>query len=234
MASDRRSNTPATGHAAEPVEAVVFDLDGLLLDSETIWEEVRRQFVAENGGQWHADTQSKLMGMSTKEWAAYLHEDLRVEMPPESIVTAVVGEMEDSYERRLPLIDGAPAAVKLLAARWPLGIASSSPRRLVDFVLECAHLSESFTVTVSSDEVDRGKPAPDVYIEAARRLGVPPNRCAAVEDSGNGLRSAAAARMRVVAIPNRHYAPSTDAVTLASIVLANLHELTVECVESLR
>jgi HAD superfamily hydrolase (TIGR01509 family) len=142
--------------------------------------------------------------------------------------------MEDSYERRLPLIDGAPAAVKLLAARWPLGIASSSPRRLVDFVLECAHLSESFTVTVSSDEVDRGKPAPDVYIEAARRLGVPPNRCAAVEDSGNGLRSAAAARMRVVAIPNRHYAPSTDAVTLASIVLANLHELTVECVESLR
>jgi HAD superfamily hydrolase (TIGR01509 family) len=127
---------------------------------------------------------------------------------------------------RLPLLPGAVEAVRRLAARWPLALASSANRPIIDLVVERAGLGEAFTVTVSSEEVARGKPAPDVYLEAARRLGADPRRCAAVEDSANGLRSAAAAGMRVVAVPNRRYPPAPELVGTADLVLADLRELT--------
>jgi HAD superfamily hydrolase (TIGR01509 family) len=208
------------------IEAVVFDLDGVLLDSEQVWDEVREQLVKERGGRWHERAQTEMMGMSSSEWSRYMHNELGVPDPPEEISADVVRRLEEIYRKRLPLIDGANEAVERLAARWPLGLASSSNREVIDLVLDLSGLARFFRVTVSSEEVPRGKPAPDVYLEAARSLGVPPERCAAVEDSHNGIRSAKAAGMRVIAIPNQHYPPGEEALSLADVRLSSLAELT--------
>ena len=211
-----------------PVEAVVFDLDGVLIQTEEGWDEVREQYVRERGGRYDAEAQRAMMGMSSTEWSRFLHDELGVPDEPEAISAEVVRRMEARYRERLPLIDGAVEAVRRLAARWPLGLASSSNRPLIDAVLELAGLAEYFRATVSSEEVARGKPAPDVYLETARRLGVAPDRCAAIEDSHSGIRSAKAAGMRVLAIPNPSFPPGEDALSLADDVLGSLAELTVE------
>ena len=208
------------------IEAVVFDLDGVLLDSEQVWDEVREELVKERGGRWHDRAQTEMMGMSSIEWSRYMHDELGVPDPPREISPDVVRRLEEVYRKRLPLIDGAHEAVERLAARWPLGLASSSNREVIDLVLDLSGLARFFRVTVSSEEVPRGKPEPDVYLEGARGLGVPPERCAAVEDSHNGIRSAKAAGMRVIAIPNQHYPPGEEALALADVTLSSLAELT--------
>jgi HAD superfamily hydrolase (TIGR01509 family) len=213
------------------IEAIVFDLDGLLLDSEQVWDEVREQLVKERGGRWREQAQTEMMGMSSVEWSRYMHDELGLSEPPEEISGEVVRRLEERYRRELPLIEGAKEAVERLAARWPLGLASSSNRELIDLVLELSGLAPFFRVTVSSEEVPRGKPAPDVYLEAARGLGVPPERCAAVEDSRNGIRSAKAAGMKVIAIPNPHFPPGEDSLALADVTLGSLAELTPSIVE---
>jgi len=213
------------------IEAVVFDLDGVLLDSEQVWDEVREELVKERGGRWHEQAQTEMMGMSSVEWSRYMHDELDLPEPPEEISAEVVRRLDEVYRKRLPLIDGAREAVERLAARWPLGLASSSNRVVIDLVLDLSGLARYFRVTVSSEEVPRGKPAPDVYLEAARGLGVPPERCAAVEDSHNGIRSAKAAGMRVIAIPNQHYPPGEEALALADVKLGSLAELTPSIVE---
>ncbi|MGW0809143.1 HAD family hydrolase [Nonomuraea sp. NPDC002799] len=205
----------------------MFDLDGVLVDSEPVWEEVRRAFVAEHGGSWQPDTQSRLMGMSTSEWAAYLHE-LGVRMTPGDIARGVVDRMAARYRDGVPLMPGAVETVRRLSAQVTLGLASSSPRRLIDVVLDAAELKECFAATVSTEEVERGKPAPDGYLEAARRMEVDPRDCVAVEDSSNGLRSAHAAGMRVIAVPHPRYPPAPDALALAWRVLPDLDALTPE------
>ena len=203
------------------IEAVVFDLDGVLLDSEQVWDEVREQLVKERGGRWNDRAHTEMMGMSSVEWSRYMHDELGVPDPPEEISTEVVRRLEQIYRKRLPLIDGAQEAVEELAGRWPLGLASSSNRELIDLVLELSGLARFFGATVSSEEVARGKPAPDVYLEAARRLSVPPKRCAAVEDSRNGIRAAKAAGMRVIAIPNPHFPPDDGSLELADVTLGS-------------
>jgi HAD superfamily hydrolase (TIGR01509 family) len=213
------------------IEAVVFDLDGVLLDSEQVWDEVREALVKERGGRWHEQAQTEMMGMSSVEWSRYMHDELDLPEPPEEISAEVVRRLDEVYRKQLPLIDGAREAVERLAARWPLGLASSSNREVIDLVLDLSGLARYFRVTVSSEEVPRGKPAPDVYLEAARGLGVPPERCAAVEDSHNGIRSAKAAGMRVIAIPNQHYPPGEEALALADVKLGSPAELTPSIVE---
>jgi HAD superfamily hydrolase (TIGR01509 family) len=213
------------------IRAVVFDLDGLLLDTEQVWDEVREALVRERGGRWHDGAQAAMMGMSSPEWSRYMHEDLGLAEPPEEINAEVVRRMLARYRERLPLIDGAVEAVGRLAARWPLGLASSSNRELIDLALELSGLDRRFRVTVSSEEVARGKPAPDVYLEAARRLGVDPPEAAAVEDSRSGILSAHAAGMRVIAIPNRHYPPDAETLAQADAVLDSLDRLAPEAVE---
>lgn len=212
------------------IEAVVFDLDGVLVDSEQVWDEVREALVRERGGRWHEQAQADMMGMSSVEWSRYLHEELGLAEAPEALNDEVVRRMLDRYREELPLIDGAVAAVERLAARFPLALASSSNRPLIDAVLASAGLAGAFLATVSSEEVPHGKPAPDVFLEAARRLGVAAERCAAIEDSGNGLRAAHAAGMRVIALPNRHYPPAPDALALAVAVAGSLDELSPELV----
>jgi HAD superfamily hydrolase (TIGR01509 family) len=209
------------------VQAVVFDLDGVLLDSEQVWDEIREQLARERGGTWSDTAQKDMMGMSSPEWSRYMHERVGLPESPEEINAEVVRRLQARYAEELPLLPGAVEAVHRLAARWPLGLATSSNRPVIDTVLEAAHLTPFFAATVSSEEVARGKPAPDVYVEAARRLGVDPRRAAAIEDSHNGIRSARAAGMRVVAIPNPHFPPG-DALDEADVVLSSLDELTPE------
>jgi HAD superfamily hydrolase (TIGR01509 family) len=213
------------------IEAVVFDLDGVLVDSEHVWDAARRELAAERGLPWPEPATREMMGMSSVEWSRYMHDRVGLPEPPEEISAEVVRRLEEIYRRELPLIDGAAEAVERLAERWPLGLASSSNRELIDLVLELSGLTRLFQVTVSSEEVPRGKPAPDVYLEAARRLGVAPARCAAVEDSENGIRSAKAAGMYVLAIPNRVYPPAEDALDLADAVLTSVKELRLEIIE---
>jgi HAD superfamily hydrolase (TIGR01509 family) len=208
------------------IEAVVFDLDGVVVDSEQVWDDVREALVRERGGSWHERAQADMMGMSSVEWSAYMHDELGLAEPADEINDEVVRRMLERYRTDLPLLPGAVEAVQRLATQYPLAVASSSNRPLIEAVLEAAGIARCFRATVSSEEVPRGKPAPDVYLEAARRLGVPPERCAAIEDSSNGLRSAYAAGMRVVAFPNRHYPPAEDALALADVVLSSLDELT--------
>ena len=207
----------------------MFDLDGVVVDTEQVWDDVREQLVHERGGRWHEDAQAAMMGMSSPEWSRYMHDDLGLAEPPEEINDEVVRRMLARYREELPLIDGATEAVRRLAAEFRLGVASSSNRPLIEAVLERAGIAELFAAVVSSEEVPRGKPAPDVYLEAARRLGVAPDRCAAIEDSSNGIRSAHAAGMRVVAVPNAHHPPDPDALALADAVVRT-PELTAELV----
>jgi HAD superfamily hydrolase (TIGR01509 family) len=217
---------------SSPITAVVLDMDGVLIDSEQLWDEVREQLARERGGRWHERAQADMMGMSSTEWSRYMHDVIGLAEPPEEINAEVVRRLLARYRGSLPLMPGAVAAVERLAARWPLGLASSSNREVIDTVLELAGIAHLFRATVSSEEVEHGKPAPDVYLEAARRLGVDPSGCAAVEDSANGIRSARAAGMRVIAIPNPHYPPSEDVLALAEVVLHSLDELTPERVSA--
>jgi HAD superfamily hydrolase (TIGR01509 family) len=213
------------------IQAVVFDMDGVLIQSEEVWDEVREAYVRERGGRYDAEVQRAMMGMSSVEWSRYLHDTAGVPEPPDEINDEVVQRMLAAYRDHLPLIPGAVAAVRRVAARWPLGLASSSNRPLIDAVLDVTGLAECFAATVSSEEVSRGKPAPDVYLEAARRLGVDAYRCAAVEDSHGGIRAAKAAGMRVVAFPNPTYPPDDEALAQADVVVRSLDELTPQLVE---
>jgi HAD superfamily hydrolase (TIGR01509 family) len=213
------------------IDAVVFDLDGVILDSEHVWDQAREQLARERGARWHANAQRDMMGMSSPEWSRYMHDVLGLREPPDEISAEVVERLTAIYREHLPLCPGAVEAVERLAERWPLAIASSSNRPLIDLVLELAGVAARFRATVSSEEVPRGKPAPDVYLEAARRLGVPPERCAAIEDSASGLHAAAGAGMRVVAVPNPSYPPDADALARADTVVESVRDLTPAVVE---
>ena len=215
------------------IEAVVFDLDGVLLDTEELWDEARRRLAEERGAAWPDDAQRAMMGMSSPEWSRYMHDVIGLREPPEEISDEVVRRLEALYRERLPLVPGALEAVRRIGAGWSLAIASSSNRPLIDLFLELTGTGEFFRATVSSEEVERGKPAPDVYLEAVRRLNADPASSAAIEDSENGIRSAAAAGMQVVAIPNLAFPPSNDALALADAVLVSLDELRPEVIESL-
>ncbi len=205
--------------------AVVFDLDGVLVDSEQTWDEARRRVVEEGGGRWRPEATTAMMGMSAPEWSRYLHDRLGVPGPPGAISGAVVTLVLEAYDQRLPLLPGARETVRTLAERWPLGLASSSNRAVIEAFLERSGLRGCFRAVVSSEEVARGKPAPDVYFAALDALAVEPRTAVAVEDSSNGIRAASAAGTRVVAIPNRAFPPPADVLALAYVVVASLTDL---------
>jgi HAD superfamily hydrolase (TIGR01509 family) len=215
-------------------DAVIFDMDGVLVDSEAVWDDVRKRFVEENGGRWHDDAQRDMMGMSSVEWSQYVRDELDVDMEPDEISTQVADRVADVYREKLPLLPGAVEGVTAMATEWPLGLASSSNRHVIDLVLDLAGIADDFQVTVSSEEVGAGKPAPDVYLETAKRLGKAPAACVAIEDSTNGIRSAHAAGMAVIAVPNQDFPPEPDALGLANETVKSLTEVTPETVRRVR
>jgi HAD superfamily hydrolase (TIGR01509 family) len=215
------------------VEAVIFDLDGVLVDSEHLWDEVRRAIAAEAGRAWPADATAAMQGVGTADWSTYMARVVGVPEAPDVIADRVIGRMADRYAQRLPLIPGALEAVERMARRWPLGLASGSPRRLIDVVMTATPLGERFRVAVASDEVAANKPAPDVYLEVLRRLGTRAARAVAIEDSANGLRSAHAAGLRVIAIPQPAFPQAPEALSLADSILGSLDDLSAEVVMNL-
>ena len=215
--------------SSEPT-AVVLDLDGVVIDSEGVWNEVREDFVHRHGGRWPDGSQRRMMGMSTDEWAEFLRAELGVPLEPEAIARGVVEALLDRYRTDLPLLPGAREALGRLAEHWPLGMASSSPRGVVDAVLDLAGIEGLFRAVVSSDEVAAGKPSPEVYLEAARRLRVAPGDAVAIEDSTNGIRAAHAAGMAVVAVPNPEFPPADDALALAAARVPGIAGVTPELV----
>ncbi|GIE92840.1 HAD family hydrolase [Paractinoplanes rishiriensis] len=216
------------------IEAVVFDLDGVIIDTEEVWEDVRRGYVAEFGREFLPDSQDRMMGMSTGEWSAHLAVDVGVPRTPEQVAADVLDRMAERYRSALPLIPGSVETVRRLGERYTLALASSSARVLIDQVLATAGLTGEFQVTLSTEEVPRGKPYPDVYLAATDKLGLSPAVCAAIEDSSNGLRSAGAAGLAVIAVPHGVYPPAPDALEMASLVVSDLRELTVEAIDRLR
>ena len=215
------------------VQAVVFDLDGVLLDSEQLWDVVRRGLADEAGRPWPAGATRAMQGMSTAEWSAYLTDEVGIPGEPQQVAVTVIDRLAAHYDVGLPLLPGAVEVVERLAGRWPLGLASSSPRRLIDTVLAAARLAHWFQVSVSTEEVAAGKPSPAVYQTVVQRLGVDASRAIAIEDSSNGLRSASAAGLGVLAVPHPAFPPAIDALALADVVVDSLDDITPELVASI-
>src|SRR5436309_6159391 len=216
---------------SEPA-AVVFDLDGVMIESEQVWDTAREQLVHERGGMWHDSATRDMMGMSSKEWSSYMHDRLGVPMTPAEINDDVVRRVAAAYEERLPLLPHAVETVQELGERWRLGVASSSNRPIIELVLDRMGVRDRFAAVVSSEEVASGKPAPDVYLAVARALDLEPEDCVAIEDSTNGIKSALAAGMRTIAVPNRQFRPDDEVLASAAVVVSSLAEVTVDLVAS--
>jgi HAD superfamily hydrolase (TIGR01509 family) len=216
------------------IQAVVFDLDGVIVDSEQVWVEVREQYVRGLGLAYPPEATRAMMGISSPEWSGYLAEAVGVPGSPAEINEAIVERMLIRYGTEPPLIPGAVEAVRRMAERWPLGIASSSNPELIEAVVRAAGIEDLVRVALSSESVGRGKPAPDVYLETVRLLGVEPAKAAAIEDSEPGIRSAKTAGLRVIAVPNLHFPPHEDALALADVVLPAIDELTAGVVDPVR
>ncbi|GAA4615077.1 HAD family hydrolase [Saccharopolyspora hordei] len=214
--------------------AVVFDMDGVLVESEHLWERMWAKFAAARGKTWTAEQTRQVQGMSAPEWSAFLAEFAGAAESAEATEKIVVDDMIAALDGgEIELLPGSARMVVDAAARAPIALASSAPRRLIDAVLDRHGLTQHFSATVSSAEVPRGKPSPDVYLAAAEKLGQDPTLCLAVEDSSNGLRAAAAAGMTVVAIPNADYPPAEDALAGASYIASDLDDVRQRLVSSL-
>ena len=212
--------------SAGEIRAVVFDLDGTLVDTEAQWAQAREALTLRAGGRWHPGAHETMMGMNSTEWTRYMHEELAVRMRPPEILEAIIDEMDALFRSELPLLPGALQAVDTAATVGPLAVASSSPAALIELILELAGVRDRFAAVLSSEEVARGKPSPDVFLEASARLGVAPHATAAVEDSEAGIEAALAAGMRVVAVPSPHFPPDDAALDRADAVLDTIEHLT--------
>jgi len=215
------------------IEAVVFDLDGLLVDSEPHWNEARRQIAIERGKDWTPDDQKACMGVSTLTWANYMLRRFELDLSPEQVVSRIVGTMQALYARQVPYLPGAIAAVHLAARYYPTGLASGSHCSLIDAVTNDAPMRGKFKVVVCADEVPAGKPAPDVYLQAAHMLGVKAESCVCLEDSANGILAGKRAGMKVIAVPDHRLAPSGEVLHLADLVLASLNEFNLQVIRLL-
>ena len=216
------------------IQAIIFDMDGLLVDSEPCWDAARREMAAEVGvHDWNQADHHACMGVSTREWAEYMIGRLHLDLEWEETARRIVGKMQATYARRIPYLSGAVEAVTLAAARYPVGLASGSERSLIDIVLADAPKAGKFGAVVCTDTMPRGKPAPDVYLAAAEGLGVAAERCVCLEDSGNGILAGVAAGMKVIAVPDPRFPPKPAALARAHVVLDSLRDFNLPLLEAL-
>ncbi len=216
-----------------PIEAVIFDMEGVLVDSEGYWEESRRAFAETLGKTWTEDDQRAAMGRNTIEWARVMQERLGIDTPLEDIMADVIARVLAHYDRRMPVLPGALEAVHTAASKYKIALASGSPTKVIRHVMQLTGLDRVFDAMVFGDDIARGKPAPDIYLEAARKLGVPPERCVGVEDSANGVRAVKAAGMVTLAVPNPDFPLPDDVLVLADVVLSSWEAFSVALIESL-
>jgi HAD superfamily hydrolase (TIGR01509 family) len=216
-----------------PVEAVIFDMDGVLVDSEVYWQESREDFARAVGKIWKPEDQRQAMGRSTVGWAQLMQERLAVDMPIDNIIADIKARVIARYEQRLPVLPGALEAVKKAASAYEVALASGSETSIIQLVMERTGLGEIFDVVVYGDTIPRGKPAPDIYLETARRLGVPPEQAVGIEDSANGIRALKAAGMYAIAVPSPAFLLPDEILALANATLPSLEAFTVDLVRAL-
>lgn len=217
-----------------PIEAVIFDMDGVLVASEDYWLESRVEWAGRLGKPWTDDDQRACMGRNTVEWAEVMRERLHLsEMSLDQIMSEVTGLVLQRMDAHLPVLPGAIEAVHRAASAYRVALASGSPTAVIRHVTELTGLDQVFEVMVFGDDMARGKPHPDIYLETARRLGVAPERCAGIEDSGNGVRSLRAANMIVIAVPSPGFPLAPDVLALADVELPSLEALTLDLLRSL-
>ncbi len=215
------------------IQAVIFDMDGLLVDSEPVWDKARKAMADVAGKPWGTLDHDAVMGVSTDEWAEYMIERLELTMTRQEVVDEVIGRMTEVYREGVPYLPGAIELIDLVAARFRTGLASGAHPALIDIVTADSPMQGKFEIIVAADEVGVGKPAPDVYLEAARRLGVDPVDCVCLEDSGNGILSGIAAGMKVIAVPDPRFPPAAEKLERADLVVGSLTELTPEHISEL-
>jgi len=214
------------------IEAVIFDMDGLLIDSEPAWDKARAELAAQYGKPWTTADHHNVMGVSTLEWTEYMINHFEATMPPEEMQKLVIDQMAAMYNDQIPFFRGAVELVQSVAAKYPTGLASGSPRQLIDIVTSYSGFDDCFQVILSADEIGKGKPAPDVYLATAERMGVDPAKCACLEDSGYGILSGKAAGMMVIAVPDERFPPAAEMVAQADIVLGSLEEFSLDLLET--
>ena len=216
-----------------PIQAVIFDMDGVLVDSEEYWWQSRVAFAEQLGKVWSFDDQRTAMGRNTVEWARVMQERLQIDMPLDEIIERVRGGVIARLEQRLPVLPGALEAVQKAASAYPVALASGSPKLVIDTVMQLTGLDKVFEHIVYADDMAHGKPAPDVYFETARRLGIAPENCIGIEDSGNGVRALHAAGMYIIAVPSPGFALRDDVLALAHRTLPSLESFSVELVREI-
>ncbi|MEM7531312.1 MAG: HAD family phosphatase [Chloroflexota bacterium] len=214
------------------IEGVIFDMDGLLVDSEPVWDRARAALAAQYGKSWTTADHHNVMGVSTAEWTEYMINHFGATMPPEEMQKLVIDQMVAMYNERIPFFPGAVELVQTVAANYPTGLASGSPRQLIDIVTGYEAFEGCFQVILSADEIGKGKPAPDVYLATAERMGIDPIKCACLEDSGFGILSGKAAGMMVIAVPDERFPPVDEYLAKADIVLGSLADFSLELLEN--
>jgi len=200
-------------------------MDGVIVDSEPLWVRARKELVRQANGQWIPEAETAMLGISSDEWSAYMRDHLALNMTAEQIREDVIRRMVELYRKGVPLITGAREAIEAIGRRWRVGVASGSDRVLLDTVLTSSGLAGHFAATVSGEDVAEGKPSPQIYQEACRRLGANPCACVAIEDSGSGIASALAAGMKVIAVPRPGFVPDDEILGRATAVLPDLTDL---------
>lgn len=215
------------------IEAVIFDMDGLLVDSEPVWDKARQGMAETVGKEWTKEDHQAVMGVSTQAWAEYMMNRLELSLSPQEVQDQIVARMIALYQTSIPYFPGAVEAVHLAARHYPTALASGSHPALIEAVTADAAMRGQFQVILSADEVKAGKPAPDVYLEAAKRLGVKPEHCVCLEDSGNGIVAGHRAGMKVIAIPDPRFPPAPDKLSLADVILPSLGGFSLELIRQL-
>lgn len=215
------------------IEAVIFDMDGVLVDSEVYWAASREEFAGEIGKTWAHDDHQAVMGRSTVGWAQIMQERLGVDMTIAQIIADMKRRMIAHYEERLPVRPGAVEAVRLAAQHYRVALASGSPTEIIRWVTELTGLDQVFEVMVFGDDIPNGKPAPDIYLEALRRLGVAPEAAVGVEDSANGIRALKAAGMYAIAAPSPMFPLSAEILRLADTKIDSLEDFSLALVQAI-
>ena len=217
------------------IQAVVFDMDGILIDSEVLWRQVREEFAADNGMVWSAEDQASTMCCNTRMWSRIMVERLQLQerlgMDDAAIAKEIKGRLLRKYEAHRPEREGAVASVLRVAQKYKVALASGSPNELATHVMKMTGLDKVFLATMYGDDVTHGKPAPDIYLEVLKKLGVAPEHAVGIEDSGNGIRSLRAAGMGIVAAPGPEFPLTEEVLALADVRIEHMEAVTPELIE---